>query len=165
MTLNFFDLYELKNIDPRDFLYDMQKMGYIKSGNISGDYSRDVSQLCQDASLWLANKLDDPENTKIITGTFMWEGWICLHHVWLEYREFYIDMTLSQFLTGVPKIAVSEKKFGPYFSIHSCSIFRYLRCNFYYMIRKDCDLYRTKLYNLMPKFNEINSNRALTSGR
>jgi len=75
--------------------------------NISGDYGRDVSKLCHNATLYYVSML------KAMYGDMLMD-YVSVHiglfdgmdHSWLQLGDAFIDPTLQQFVDGVPEVAI-----------------------------------------------------------
>lgn len=77
---------------------------------LTGNYAVDCSSMCEYSCLYAAMMLHGKQlkgELKIYSGNFgFWE------HYWLSYKyegkEYYIDLTLQQFIPDAPKLAILE---------------------------------------------------------
>jgi hypothetical protein len=92
-------------LDPEHF------MEWLKSENeeVIGDYKTDCSGMCEYSCLYVSMLLSETKlkgNLRIIAGNFgFWE------HYWMSYTlngvEYFIDLTLQQFISDSPKCSIS----------------------------------------------------------
>ena len=105
-------------LDPGHFIEWLAKEGE----DITGEYARDVSSMCEFSCLYTAMMLKDRKlkgELRIHYGSFGF-----FEHYWMGYtyegREYFIDLTLQQFCKSAPKLAVSlasnKKAAGSYHS-------------------------------------------------
>jgi hypothetical protein len=119
--------------------------------HITGDYSQDTFNLCGDASVWLANKLITKEKDIFITvGDFKHlDHWT--DHLWVEWDEFIIDLTLAQFISNSPKIAVVEKTNKLYKKIKRYTPLEFLDKAGIKKISKKRKVYKLMMCNIMER--------------
>ncbi len=121
ILLDYIDLSRLepvmgKVLEPQKFLEDMLARGEI--GEITGDYARDSSLLCENSVAWALLKMREyPEiyaRMKVAYGSFYSPGLpIRMEHYWLvlttrEGQDYYVDLTLKQFIREAPELAVMK---------------------------------------------------------
>ena len=93
-------------ISPDHFIEWLKKEGE----EIIGDYKIDVGTMCEYSCLYIAMLLSNKQlkgDMKIYYGKFgFWE------HFWIGYnynnQEYYIDLTLQQFISNAPKLAITK---------------------------------------------------------
>lgn len=93
----------LDKINPDTFLQEMLNLGQIK--RITGNYSADCYHLCKNAVAWVLSQLKELwfiEEFVLIDGYFDHR-----EHSWIQIGDYYLDMTLAQFIQGCPKIAIT----------------------------------------------------------
>ena len=122
-----------------DFDFDISPNHFIawliaEGEHITGDYRIDVVSMCEYACLYITMMLSDKElegDMKVYYGEFNFMG-----HFWIGYlykgQEYFIDLTLKQFKSNAPKLAISkymnEKIRGSYsFSCDGQPIKEYLK--------------------------------------
>ena len=98
-------------IDPDHFI---QWLG-VEFGDISGNYAYDVTSMCEYSVLYMGMMLYGKKLKnipKIYYGKFGIPNLGHWEHYWLGYmweeKEYFIDLTLKQFLKDAPKLAISE---------------------------------------------------------
>jgi len=93
-------------LDPDHFI----KWLAAEGEELTGDYQHDVSRMCEYSCLYIAMMLSNMElesTPMLYYGNFgFWE------HYWIGYiwkgQEYFVDLTLSQFIKTAPKLAVSK---------------------------------------------------------
>jgi hypothetical protein len=93
-------------IDPKHFLKWLEAEG---EDVVNDDYKQSVSSMCEYSCLYLAMLFHDKElkgTLRIYNGNFgFWS------HFWMGYTfegvEYFIDLTLMQFVDSAPKLAIS----------------------------------------------------------
>lgn len=94
----------LKYLDSQEFIYYMQSKGEIKTPGSS--YGETVSDLCNNAVGFCFLKLRDTlavHSCEAVVGTFGGKD-----HAWLKFGEYYIDMTLAQFIEAPEIVTINE---------------------------------------------------------
>ena len=94
------------SINPDKFIQWLKTTGE----DVVGDYKMDVSSMCEYACLYVAKILKNKKlkgKLFIYCGSFgFWE------HYWIGYifnnQEYFIDLTLKQFISYAPKLAISK---------------------------------------------------------
>ena len=93
-------------LDPAHFLKWLE----AEQQDITGDYVQDVSSMCEYSCLYTAMMLAEAKLESVPTiyyGNFgFWE------HYWIGYiwkgQEYFVDLTLAQFVKTAPKLAISK---------------------------------------------------------
>lgn len=93
-------------ISPDHFIKWLKEEGE----EVTGDYKIDVGTMCEYSCLYIAMLLSDRQldgDMKVYYGKFgFWE------HFWIGYKyknqEYYIDLTLQQFISDAPKLAITK---------------------------------------------------------
>lgn len=94
----------LSELSPDEFIKDMESVGELNY--VTGDYSIDCSKLCRNSVAWVFKKL---MNTFYIFEFEIIEGYFNrLDHCWIKVGNYYLDLTLSQFIEDAPKIAITK---------------------------------------------------------
>lgn len=99
------DLIKIRTMcNPKEFLHYMFQSGEPIQFE---SYANDVTELCNNAVAWMCLKMDDLFrcNSTCVVGEF--EG---QDHAWIEIGDYIIDMTLAQFISDAPEIAIINKK-------------------------------------------------------
>lgn len=90
-------------LNPDGFVAKLLESGEIEK--ITGNYSNDVRLMCNNAMAWIISKIKNSSymyEVEVVEGHFNeWE------HTWIKAGDYYLDMTLAQFL-DCPKIVVSK---------------------------------------------------------
>lgn len=105
---------KMKYVHPKlDFIIDPNKfMNWLEleGEEITGDYKVDCASMCEYGSLYILMLLRDKKlkgNLKMVSGNFGFWG-----HYWISYvyngEEYFIDLTLKQFVENAPKLAISK---------------------------------------------------------
>jgi hypothetical protein len=90
-------------LNPIKFLKDMKKLGELDE--ITKNYSYDCCQLCHNAIAWGLKQLKDT--------LYFYEIEVCYgkvgygEHSWFKLGDYYIDLTLAQFVRTAPKLAIT----------------------------------------------------------
>ncbi len=95
----------LNIISPDNFLKHMVKVGELQK--ITDDYCSDCYSLCRNSISFVIKCLMHTIyefSFKIVEGTFNGKD-----HAWIEIGDYYVDLTLKQFVFNAPKIAVTLK--------------------------------------------------------
>lgn len=104
---DFEKLYEL--IRPNVFIQDMKDIELIK--DISGNYADDCYNLCRNAVAYTLKQFNIDDSTEsllflhsftVINGSFGGSS-----HSWLAVGDYFIDLTLSQFVSNAPHLAIT----------------------------------------------------------
>lgn len=97
-------------LNPDHFIKWLQAEGE----DVVGDYRIDVGSMCEYACLYVAmmlHNIDLRGEFRILYGQFV--GW---SHYWLLYsvdgEDYFIDLTLKQFIDDAPKVAVTRPMDG-----------------------------------------------------
>ena len=96
------------DIDPDKF---MEWLSHEEEDDLTGDYRYDCSSMCEYSCLYISMLLYHKElkgDMRIYSGYFgFWE------HYWIGYVidgvEYFIDLTLKQFISDAPKLAISKR--------------------------------------------------------
>ncbi len=108
-------------ISPNHFIKWLKAEGET----IEGVYHQDVSNMCEYSCLYIAMILDGVklQNEPLIYYGRFGEYW---EHYWIGYtfnnQEYFIDLTLQQFIPSVPKLAITKavhKEKSRYYSHYS----------------------------------------------
>jgi hypothetical protein len=113
--LEFLDIDLGFQLDPRHLLRWLEAAhteDEYDSFEITGIYSQDVACECEFSCLYMALLLDDMTFEKepvIYDGSFgFWD------HFWTAFfidgKEYFVDMTLAQFMPEAPKVAITEAR-------------------------------------------------------
>ena len=125
---------KLDFINPKlDFEINPAKfMEWLKEEDeeVTGDYRMDCASMCEYGSLYILMLLSKKKLKgvlKIVSGNFgFWD------HYWISYTykgvEYFIDLTLKQFMDDAPKLAISLAKENPtgYSNVYYMSMKEYL---------------------------------------
>jgi len=96
----------LQYINIKDFLNTLVENDILES--ITENYSIDCFNKCEWASSWLSGVFI---NTKYAKDILVYDGFFRdSQHSWIEYKGYFIDITLSQFIDDVPQIAILKKE-------------------------------------------------------
>lgn len=102
-------------LNPEHFTKWLQAEAKDTDYDASRSYAENVASMCEYSCLYAAMMLHD-KNLKgeltIISGNYGW--W---EHYWLKYTvngvEYYLDLTLQQFIEDAPKLSITEAKQNP----------------------------------------------------
>lgn len=112
-------------IDPDEMLQDFLRHGLISE--ITGDYSKDVWDMCRNGATWLGSKLYQMigNEVQIIEGTFEGDS-----QCFVKVGNYYMDLTISMWLKDAPKFAVIHVKDAEgYFEFMSFTLKDWIKMN------------------------------------
>lgn len=92
-------------IEPDEMLQDFLRVGLIKE--ITGDYSKDVWDMCRNGATWLGCRLYHliGDQVQIVEGKFDGSS-----QCFVAIGDIYLDLTISMWLKDAPKFAVVKAK-------------------------------------------------------
>lgn len=91
-------------LNPTEFIQDMWQRGELE--HTSKVYGENCYRLCNNAIAWCIEKLIDTPyiyQIKVVEGEFKGED-----HTWFKVGEYYVDLTLAQFVDDAPEIAITK---------------------------------------------------------
>ena len=101
----FYDFYETNlpiSIDPQSFLDFLAKQGE----DITGNYSIDVCSMCEYSCCWIISESIKQGFTDlcVCSGNYGYG-----EHFWISYKDWFIDLTLAQFIPNAPKLSITKR--------------------------------------------------------
>lgn len=115
-------------IDPEEMLRDFHKVGLISE--ITGDYSKDVRDMCRNGATWLASKLYQMVGNEVMVVEGKFEG---DSQCFVVVGDYYMDLTVAMWLKDAPKFAVVRIK-------DADGYFEFMRFTLKDWIKNNCDV-------------------------
>lgn len=106
LPVSFIQIEDKKLLDllcPKEFINDMLSIGMLEC--ITDNYGFDCNKLCRNSVAWILNRIKETiwfKELSVVEGLFLGRD-----HCWLQINnELYLDLTLAQFVSNAPNIAV-----------------------------------------------------------